>query len=120
MERNKKIVLTIISVVCVILLVYTLNWVKSEVSLFKKEIELYETEGIKELVERYQALIKERAVGTIGISAACLALITFNLLMWFNKPLFGIPLTPEQAAERKRVVAERKKAKLQEKLNKLN
>lgn len=123
MDRNKKNALTIVTIICLGVLVYSLAWVFSDITTYKSLLEksraMETSEHNRFLVGHYKSLLTKRIVGAISVIITCLTLITFNLLMWFNKTLFGVPLTPEQQAERKRIRAERKKERLQQKLNKL-
>jgi len=50
---------------------------------------------------------------------AVVVVVALTIVTLLKPTFIMISLTPEQAAERKRIIAERKKAKLQEKLNKL-
>jgi len=110
-----KIIFTALSIFVLVFLIMVIDdYIKLIIS---------NSEALKfNLTEEHKAIIIKRRNEYLFISIAlCLAFIQitfFNFLMWF-KNLFGVPLTPEQAAERKRIIAERKKAKLQDKLNKL-
>lgn len=55
----------------------------------------------------------------IAIIINIFLIFIFNIFMWQKDLLFKKCLTPEQAAERKRIKQERRKARLQGKLDKI-
>ena len=106
MKNIIRFVLSALSLLIIIFLIKFLSWDFLQLKYYANS--------------NYSTLATQRV--TLRISVLILSIIllfAFNFLLWY-KNFFGVPLTPEQYAERKRIIAERRKAKLQEKLNKLN
>ena len=130
MSNKMKTIISVASFLVFVLSVYYLFFVIPEISFARERVlrhtrpewkpeELYYEENM-EMLRYYTSRLLKQRVGLAALLLSNAINIVLNLLMWLNKTLFGVPLTPEQAAERKRIIAEKKRAKLQEKLEKLN
>ena len=116
MNKKIKIIISAISLLTVLMLIYPTVRSIDQIDVYAPYLGLDSDNGTVFVCVR---LFWQCLFTIIGFFITLILLTYINFLMWF-KNFFGVPLTPEQAAERKRIIAERKKAKLQEKLNKLN
>lgn len=115
MSKKVKIILSVFSLIVIGFIIYDLV---SNLNYAITYLRIKDSMS-QEWMRDYKKVFNKTLITIIRLFLSILLLLAFNFLMWF-KNLFGIPLTPEQAAERKRIKQERRKARLQEKLNKLN
>jgi uncharacterized BrkB/YihY/UPF0761 family membrane protein len=108
MSKRNKVIVSIFSGAVFLTFLFCINWLRQIINALNGnwEAESFRNEIIKQYIPVF-----------IFIALSLFTVILFNFIIWFK---ISIPLTPEQAAERKRIKQERKKARLQEKLNKMN
>lgn len=125
MVKKYKIIISAVSLVLIVGIAFVVaDYIKTtkECSAYLKYLMsdevMYDFERLH-MDDYKKDIIRYAIFATVSI-LSILAIGFFNFLLWFKQVFNFIPLTAEQKAERKKIIAENKKKKLQEKLNKLN
>lgn len=111
-----KIILSIASIIIIVILIIYISHSINLIKLYEEEIRLY-TEDTW-LITELKKSVSEYTHHIITYIFSIMLIIAFNLYIWFSKIIFAIP-TPEARAAAHQARQEKKKAQLQNKLNKM-